>query len=244
MKKWFLIAGIILFMGGVAAFLIFSGSLYYKEDSEFKFVLKDTNGEYIAGYIYNYGTEFPVYDVVFLGKEENAGVKISHKLQAIFKFQDMYTGSEINLYIPDSLAGDINLSRGTAYKIYNQVQPPSSFCLIICQENELIFIGIADWRLDGEMSIDDYCFEFINPPIEAVQLGNMALRYKYNGEALMTNTSIEFLIDGESARMHQGESSEIGDYKINLMVARDVANRPGVLGERATGVSYTITKIK
>jgi len=245
MKKWFLISGIILLTGGVAVFLIFSGSLYYKEDTEFKFVLKDTNGEFVSEYQNRSGEIIPTFEGEFVEKEDDTD-QISYREQtSVFHFRDKDTGLGRNLFIPYSLSKDIICTPGINYRIYYQVMFgwPSVYCLIISQGNELVFIGITDWYIDGNISIDDSFFKFSNPPIRVVPGNRLSLRFINRDYLRATNTEIEFFINEESAIMHQGETSVIGNYKINLMVARDIEYIYQVIDGGANSISYTITRI-
>jgi hypothetical protein len=246
MKKWFLISGIILLIGGVAAFLIFSGSLYYKEDSEFKFVLKDTNGDFVSEYQNHSGEIIPTFEGEFVEKEDDTDHVSYREQTSVFHFRDKDTGLGRDLFIPYSLSKDIICTPGINYRIYYQVMFgwPSVYCLIISQGNALVFMGITDWNIDGNISLDDSFFKFSNPSIRVIQGGKLWFRSKIMEYIRATNIEMEFIIDGESVRMHQGDSKEIGNYKINLMVARDIEYIYQVLDGGANSISYTITRIK
>jgi hypothetical protein len=245
MKKLYFITGLVLLAAGAAVFMIFSGSLYFKEGEEFRFNLRDANDELIFEYSDVYGNMLSEFDVLFLEKEYVIRDKYTSQPAVLFHFNNQNDGSPVTLSLPESLAEDISLTPGTTYRMLPQLKMgwPSAYCLIITRGQDLVFMGIADWDIDGIITIEDEYCQFITPSINVEQLGKLALRTRTDPPYRMTDTELEFRIGDETVRMHQGESSEIGDYRIKLMVARDVEYTYEIIDGGVNKISYTITRI-
>lgn len=166
-----------------------------------------------------------------------------------YRFLMTDTNMQISLLVPVDVADDIRLISGEVYQIISESYPgwPPTYGLIISRDADLLFVGIADWQLDGRINIDDAFFPISNQPITIKQtriLTDNYIEHKF-GESICTttNTEIIFSSNGKSVTLHQGESAILGDYDVNLLVAREIqwVNPPTDAGQN--GISYTITRV-
>ena len=138
-----------------------------------------------------------------------------------FHFEIAGSGESITFALRSEYADRINLTPDTTYRIIAQkvVAWPDTFGLIIKRGDELVFQGISDWELERTVLIG--CLS----PIRAEQVGVLAEHYREGGDCFgqFVNTEIMFSQAGGSATLHQGQSVMLGDYEVDLDLARTVA---------------------
>ncbi|MFC1978174.1 leucine-rich repeat domain-containing protein [Chloroflexota bacterium] len=165
----------------------------------------------------------------------------------VYRFETVDTGSQINILIPAEVSDDLKLTTGIVYRIVYQIQQgwPTAYGLVIMDRSEVVFAGITDWRVNGNIKIDDSFLPILSPPIKIEQTKVLTDHFTEGSDSFerITNTEVCFSISGKSITLHQGEAAMLDNYKIRLLIARETKYRPGVLDAGINGVSYTILRI-
>jgi Leucine-rich repeat (LRR) protein len=137
-----------------------------------------------------------------------------------FRFKVVDSGSPMTLTVRSGYADRVHLVPDTTYRLiaHSVLGWPSTFGLVIKEDDDLVFLGLADWELDRTLSIG--CLS----PVRAEQVRILADHYREGDSCYdrFTNTEIAFLHAGESVLLHQGQSATLGDYEINLEIARTI----------------------
>jgi hypothetical protein len=153
----------------------------------------------------------------------------------------------VNLLIPTNTGEVIDFVPDAEYQINYQIMGgwPTSYGLVITQGRKLIFQGVTDWQVIGNIHLEDSTLMQVSSQFKVEQGRVLSNHYIANpGDAYqrMTNIEVVFSLDGNSVTMHQGEAGLLGDFQVNLLVARIIKYRPQVTDAGVNGVSYTITK--
>jgi hypothetical protein len=214
---------------------------FYPEKQQFTYGIFDPTGRNLAS-----SKEPLTIQAEYIDRDS---VDSSDGAHIAYRFLMTDANTQISLLIPADVTDDIRLISGEVYQIISESYPgwPPTYGLIISRDADLLFAGIADWQLDGRINIDDAFFPISNKPITIQQTRVLTDNYIEHrlGESICTttNTEIIFSSNGKSVTLHQGESAILGDYDVNLLVAREIqwVNPPTDAGQN--GISYTITKV-
>jgi Leucine-rich repeat (LRR) protein len=156
-----------------------------------------------------------------------------------FHFNVVDTGEPITLTVRSGYANRLHLVQDTTYRLIAQgvLGWPDTFGLVIKEGDALVFLGLADWELERTISIG--CLS----PIGVEQVRVLADHYREGDSCFdrFTNTQIAFSLDGESILLDQGESATLGDYEINLDIARTV-DQYHCPDAGANNISFTISR--
>jgi hypothetical protein len=236
---------LILTLAIVATSTACSKHTYFSEGTEFTYRFTDANNAPI-GAIWPDPRIPLIVQVKYLSKDI-AGSRPYAETALYFEMVDK--GSQLNLLMPSVIADRIELDSGIVYRIVAQVVHgwPTAYGLIISQGWEVIFIGIADSQAFPNITIDDEFLPISNLPMK-VEKTRVLTNHYVDGDAdtffsRKTNTEITFSLDGKSVAMHQGELSLIGDYKISLLIAREVQYKRNVYDAGVNEISYTVNRI-
>lgn len=158
-----------------------------------------------------------------------------------YRFEVLDTGQPLTIGMPSDVGDGISLVSGTEYLIRYEIilSEPSFYSLVIWRGDDLVFAGITDVHVDRYYVLDGWLV-----PVKVEQTRLLTWHYA-GGEQCwdrITNTEIAFSTQGESIALHQGQSAKLGDYQINLTVAREVQYNNQWPGCGMSGVSYTITR--
>ena len=160
-----------------------------------------------------------------------------------YYFETLDTGESVVLQIPCGVADGIKLVPDTVYRVISEIKDEGLWGLIIYQDTEFIFAGITDHPDYGWVTIDD-SFSQVKAEQTRILTNHYITSSGDDDECWdrITNTEITFSLNGDSVTLHQGQSAVLGDYGINLMIARDVqyTNRCVDFGFHA--MSYTISR--
>jgi hypothetical protein len=115
---------------------------------------------------------------------------------------------------------------------------PSTYGLIIRQNNTVLFAGISDWELKKRSTL--YDSTGINVSINKV-LTDRTHTTKTCRKKL-TNLELKFAHGSEAIFLRQGEAASLGDWHIYLRVAREVEYMSNCLDDGVNGVSFTILR--
>jgi hypothetical protein len=214
---------------------------YYADKQQFTYGIFDPSGRSIVD------SEEP--QIITAKYIERAYANSSGKPQTAYHFESTATNEQVTVIITALIADEIKLTSGEVYKIISEVYPgwPPTCGLIISQDGDLIFAGLSDWQLDGRINIDDAFFPISNQPVTIKQARVLTDHYfeRRLGESIcrMINTEMVFSCNGENVTLNQGESAILGDYDVNLLVAREIqwVHPPTDAGQN--GISYTIAKV-
>lgn len=235
-RKIFTLKTASIMMVLVISFL-FSGCGLYKADPEFNFNVFPIEDPQEATFPYQRGQLHAVYTEQTMEK-----VRRQIPLNRVYRFLKEPGQDVFLLYIPDNAADTLPLQAGTEYFIlYNAVCCGYNYeSLYIFEDNTLIFAGVTDWSPDG--AFEDY-EQYLPFSVKQTALLTSHRQGKYECVDSKTNTEITFTSkSGEKLTMHQGQSGELGDYKIHLRIAQDVELSGECPDYTETQFSYTITK--
>ena len=214
---------------------------YYPDKQQFTYGIFDPSGRSIVG-----SKEPQIIPAKYI---ERAYAYSSGKPQTAYHFESTATHEQVTVMITALIADEIKLTSGEVYKIISEFYPgwPRTYGLIISQDGDLIFAGLSDWQLDGRINIDDAYFPISNQPITVKQARVLTDHYfeRRLGESICrtTNTEMVFSCNGKNITLHQGESAMLGDYDVNLRVAREIQWVLPPTDAGQNGISYTITKV-
>lgn len=157
-----------------------------------------------------------------------------------YHFKIAGNGDAITFAVRSGYADRLHLVPGTTYQIIAQKVWgwPDTFGLIVKQGDELIFQGVSDWQLK-RTHLFIGCLSGIRTELVAVLTDHFREGNDCFGRFI--NTEIMFSQAGDSVVLHQGQSTTLGDYEINLDFARiiDGFYCPDVV---AHGISFTISR--
>lgn len=166
-----------------------------------------------------------------------------------YHFELVDTGMRVDLSVPSGVAEDLKtlLVPGTVYRIDIQILPgwPFAYGLLITHDSTLDFLGVAE----GNLSNRHITIESTLPvsfSLNIVLSNVLTDRYIENvGQfTRLTNDEIKFSLGDSSVILHQGESSMLGSYKIDLLVAQEQVYKPYIYDAGTNAFSYTIARIK
>jgi hypothetical protein len=161
------------------------------------------------------------------------------------------SGTPFSIIFPDDIDYELKLTPGMPYQILAQVMAgfPTAYGLIISQDYEIIFAGVTDWRIDGEITIDDGFWPLTRPSFD-VKLGRkLEDRYmeidndvEFRRE---TNLEVDFTLGDKTFSMIQGQSAILGNYKIELTLAvdRDTQYKRRVMDGGGNAFSFIFIKL-
>ncbi len=222
-----------------------SGHNYFTEDIPFGFQIVDTIHKPNSGNQTNYNLSGS--QLKYTGQEISNESPNSQRQIYIYNFERMDTGSRVNLIIPTQAADNIKLIPEENYRLIYQYIPgwPTVYGLIIIQDTEIIFAGITEPSVNGQIKIDDSFFPILYPPIKIEQVKLLNDHYIEGGDFYerITNSEVTFSLNEKTGTLHQGESITLDNYKIHLSVARETKYKPGVFDAALNGLSYTISRI-
>lgn len=173
----------------------------------------------------------------------------SDQVSCDFEVIDSHT--PISILFPYEKIYEINLDPGVTYRIISQINAgfPSAYGLIIFQDYEIIFTGITDWAVDGYIGIDNVFWPNAFPSINMKQGSLLQDNYlEYDNESMFirsTNLEIQFSLGDKTFTLHQGQSANLGDYKIDLMLAviRYTRYKREVVDGGSNGFSFMLSKL-
>jgi Leucine-rich repeat (LRR) protein len=170
-----------------------------------------------------------------------------------YNFEIVESQIPLSIKFPSEHNYDINLMPGMTYQIVAQATGPFGFCygLIISQNYEIIFAGITDSQVYGDITVDDGFFPLTHPSLDVKISRILKDSLKDIDSKLaftrITNLEIQFTLLDKTFYMHQGQSAMLGDYKIDLTSACDYDTRlkfnPGSIDGGPHGFSFVITKL-
>jgi Leucine-rich repeat (LRR) protein len=156
-----------------------------------------------------------------------------------FHFNMVGSGEPMTLTVRSGYANRVHLVPDTTYRLIAQgvLGWPDTFGLVIKEDDALVFLGLSDWELERTLSIG--CLS----PIGAEQVRVLADHYREGRPCYgrFINTEIAFAHDGESILLHQGQSATLGDYEINLDIARTI-DHYFCPDAGANNISFTISR--
>lgn len=143
-----------------------------------------------------------------------------------YDFETIDTHVRFNLSFPSGLRYDLKLIPGATYFIFIQLAigfSSSAYGLIISNGPEIIFAGVTDYGLDGIITIDNGFFPIGFPSMNVIQKDLMRDNYfEINSDIQFgrtTNLEVQFILNDKIFTMHQGQSADLGDYKVDLLLA-------------------------
>jgi Leucine-rich repeat (LRR) protein len=203
---------------------------YFPEESEFTYRIISANQE-----------QDSIIQAKYKSQETNSSDK--YHPQTVYHFNTIDTESQVNLWIPSEIA-EIKLTPEMEYQIISQIQPgwPFSYGLIIAQGGNIVFLGISDGQ---HITIDDRFLPELFPTLKIEQTRVLTDHYieNINQFIRLTNTEIKFSLGDSSVTSHQGESARLGDFQINLRIARKAEYKQGYYDAGVNGLSYTISRV-
>ena len=132
--------------------------------------------------------------------------------------------------------------KGTDYDVAVEVHHgfPSTFGLLIKDQDGVVFQGVTDWDVGKQISIEKYS------PIKVREVTLLADHFKEPEMCYerITNTEVTFATENASLSLHQGDSGELGSYLITLGVGRSIEypDDGDCLDAGMNGISYTIRR--
>lgn len=110
--------------------------------------------------------------------------------------------------------------------------------LLISRDGKVVFMGHTDYRVDQTV------VPVSLPPLGFIQTGVLPDHYKTCdfGYEKLTNTEITFLLGGERIVLLQGGSGRLGQYDIDLLVARAIEYPKGCFDCGICAISFVISR--
>jgi len=209
---------------------------YYRAGPDFTFSVSQVEG---AAVDRGYGPR-GIVEAEYVGEGTDTSFGF-RRLGTEYRFEVLDTGESLTIGMPSDVADDIKLASGTAYLILYEIilSEPSFYSLVIWCGDDLVFAGITDVHVDRYFVLDGRLV-----PVKVEQTRLLTWHYAGRDQCWdrITNTEIAFSIEGESVCLHQGQSAKLGDYQINLTVAREVQYSNQWPGCSMSGVSYIISR--
>ncbi len=215
------------------------GHNYFPELPEFTFWLTEDP------YKYNRLPDTPLSsptEVKYLEKRIIDDKPDAYTQVTAYVFTTIPNDTKLYLIIPSGAHDTINLVPGETYQIdyFILFGWPNLYSLIINQGEPVIFEGLSAGAIDGRRSMN-------GTPTIRVNMSRVLEGNYIDGESddfwdRKTNTEIEFTLDGNSVILHQGESSLLGDYKITLLIAREIEYKPNWYDYGQNSISYVISR--
>lgn len=136
-------------------------------------------------------------------------------------FRQVQTDAPISILVTSKYASFIKLTPNHEYQITIQRIGFMNYDsdLMITENGQMIFLGVSG----GYPAAGKTPFE--SSPIQITNRETLINHYKLNPTdcvAKYTNTKLRFEANGEAVELHQGESGKLGNYEINLLIARDI----------------------
>ncbi|MBL8063159.1 MAG: hypothetical protein JNK32_09090 [Anaerolineales bacterium] len=159
----------------------------------------------------------------------------------ILHFEIIGTSEEIFITLDTALASKINLLSGEMYHLTLQMVLgwPSCYGLMFTDKNdELVFLGISDWDLNG--AIDLYGLSPLEIKQTRILIGHTRLGGKCYSR--ITNTEIQFSQNGKTIKLHQGQSERLNNYEIQLQIAQKVRYTDKCHNAGRLGLSFVAYK--
>jgi len=157
-----------------------------------------------------------------------------------YKFREIDSGVEIYMFT-FNFSDTISFIEGTVYEIYNFSRAgwPSSYGLLILDNDEMFFSGVSGWNMVDTLS--NLYKNYLKVSLHRV-LNNHYRENECVGKII--NTEIKFQIDTDVIFLHQGQSDNLGNFHVNLGIAKTAKGDNGNCTDAGfNGVSYTISKI-
>ncbi len=202
--------GLILFFS-----LLLSGcnQRYYPEEKGFNFTFTGID------YPMNPGPDtYLRFDAKYIGQDL---IKDPYYNITSLNFEQEKTDAQISIQLASEHASFIKLVPEHMYQVTVQILGfiNADLDLMITENDHLIFLGISG----GYPGAGETPYEA--SPIQITNREILKNHYKLNPFDCVdkfTNTEIRFEANGATAELHQGETGKLGDYGINLLIARDV----------------------
>jgi len=115
---------------------------------------------------------------------------------------------------------------------------PSTYGLIIRQNNTVLFAGISDWELNKRSTL--YDSTGIDVSLHKVLEGRTHTTQTCRKK--LTNLELKFTSGKDAIFLHQGEAANLAGWHIYLRVAREVEYMSDCLDDGVNGISYTILR--
>jgi len=193
------------------------------------------------------GPEF--FFIASFGNEQN-----NHQgYDPLYSAEVIYTGKDAAQYyffdpaLNDTLAlrlfgveEALPLKADSLYQLTYQIIGgwPSTYGLIMKQNNMLLFGGITDWELRKHSTL--YDSTGIDVSLHKV-LTDRTHTTKTCRKKL-TNLELKFARGNEAIILRQGEAANLREWHIYLRVAREVEYMSNCLDDGVNGISYTILR--
>lgn len=164
-----------------------------------------------------------------------------HRAYDDYRFDWPDMGQAFTLGIASGLSWPLSLIPGETYDLIVEFQPgwPCAYGLIIQQMGELVFQGLTHGRVDGVVSSDS------RSPVKVSQTRLLEERYlksDWSCYGKITNVEVTFSLAGDRVVLHQGQSGRLGQYEVNLLVARSVEYSGRCLDAGINGFSFTVSR--
>ncbi len=147
-----------------------------------------------------------------------------------YTFKRPDSDASFNIIFPEGRKYDLKLTPGQDYQLYIESDSyMGCYCLIICQGQEIVFAGITDEEIERTIKIGDAIFS-ASFPVFSVKLSREIADHYYeeifNGWYYKyINQEIQFSLGGKSFTLHQGQTANLGDYRIDLYCANSHETR-------------------
>jgi hypothetical protein len=164
---------------------------------------------------------------------------IVEKTAFIFK---TVTDAKAYLLVTKGVADSINLIPDEIYQIKYDILRgwPFAYRLILSKENELILAGISTGGFNSRLSLNGLI------PVTTTQSKILTDNYIDGNKDVFwdrkINVEIAFNIGGNSINLHQGQSATLDNYKISLLIAREIKYKPNVYDAGQNGISYVVAR--
>lgn len=163
-----------------------------------------------------------------------------------YHFNSSSGDGQLLLRVPEAFSRDLAFEEGSSYTLYYQVMHgwPSVYGLVVLHENEVVFIGITDIFIDYKINPQETLYPEFDQLFRVEQTAVLDNHFITSRQCYdrITNTEVTFTHNEDSLSLHQGQSGQLGDYQVKLLIARKVDYAEGCYDTGLTGISYIITK--
>ena len=158
------------------------------------------------------------FDAKFLGQSQ---VPTPTPYNTSLDFEQVNTGVKTSIKMASDYASFIKLVPDHVYQVTIQFIGFINYDtdLMITDNHQLVFLGISDYYPGAGKA------PYEASPIEITNSEILKDHYILNPNdcvAKYTNDELRFEATGAAVELHQGETGKLGEYGINLLIARDV----------------------
>lgn len=165
-----------------------------------------------------------------------------------YSFDSLSDNGQFELKIPSAFSRDLAFEEGSSYTLYYQVMYgwPSVYGLVVLHENDVVFIGVTDIFINYFIKPQETLYPAFNELFRVEQTAVLNDRFITSRQCYdrITNTEVTVTHNGDSITLHQGQSGQLGDFRVELNIAREVDYAEGCFDSVLTGISYIITKFR